>query len=191
MRILLSVALSAAVLALATGCGSDDTSTTAATTAATTAPATTTESTPATTTAKTTAPKSDAAAQRAAFIKKVNPICEDYNTEIQDVQRDLQSVGKTGNVDVFAPPLKRATKAANRASRRYDAIKPPRGQEEQAALIGRALKAQATGNQLLLDAAEADDPQQFGVATQALQQVTPKLQALMREYGMTVCGAAG
>ena len=187
MRTLLTVALSAAVLALATGCGSDDTSTTASTAVS----ATTTESTPATTTAKTTAPKSDSAAQRAAFIKKVNPICEDYNAEIQDVQRDLQSVGKTGNVDVFAPPLKRATKAANRASRRYDAIKPPRGQEEQAALIGRALKAQATGNQLLLDAAEADDPQQFGVASQALQQVTPKLQALMRQYGMTVCGAAG
>ena len=187
MRTLLTVALSAAVLALAAGCGSDDTSTTAATTV----PATTTASTPATTTAKTTAPKSDSAAQRAAFIKKVNPICEDYNAEIQDVQRDLQAVGKTGNVDVFAPPLRRATKAANRASRRYDAIKPPSDQVQQAALIGRALKAQATGNQLLLDAAEADDPQQFGVATQALQQVTPKLQALMREYGMTVCGAAG
>ena len=42
-----------------------------------------------------------------------------------------------------------------------------------------------------LHAHQADDPQQFGVASQALQQVTPKLQALMREYGMTVCGAAG
>lgn len=183
MRILLSVALSAAVLALATGCGSDDTSTTAATTASAPAPATTVETT--------TTPKADAAADQKAFIKKVNPICDEYNSEIQDVQNELQSVGKTGNVDVFAPGLKRATKAAKRASTRYDAVEPPKSQQEQAALIGRALQAQAKGNQLLLEAAEADDPQQFGIATQALQQVTPKLQALMRQYGMTVCGAAG
>lgn len=187
MRTLLTVALSAAVLALAAGCGSDDTSTTAATTA----PAATTASTPATTTAETTAPKSDSAAQRAAFIKKVNPICEDYNSEVRKVQADLQSVGKTGNVDVYAEPLKRATKAARKASERFDAVKPPPAEAAQAALIGRALNAQLTGNQLLLDAAKADDPQQFGVATQALQQVTPKLQELMRQYGMTVCGAAG
>lgn len=184
MRILLSVALSAAVLALATGCGSDDTSTTSST--AVSAP-----STPTTTVKTTTTPKADAAADQKAFIKKVNPICEDYNQEIQAVQQELQSVGKTGNVDVFAPALKRGTKAAKRASARYDAVEPPKSQQAQAALIGRALQAQAKGNQLLLDAAEADDPQQFGIATQALQQVTPKLQALMREYGMTVCGAAG
>lgn len=181
MRILLSVALSAAVLALATGCGSDDTSTTPTTVAPI----------PSTTTAKTSQAKNAAAAARKSFIKKVNPICEDYNQEIQAVQKELQSVEKAGNVDVFAPALKRGTKAAKRASARYDAVEPPKSQQAQAALIGRALQAQAKGNQLLLDAAEADDPQQFGIATQALQQVTPKLQALMREYGMTVCGAAG
>lgn len=182
MRLFLCAALSAAVLIAAAGCGSDDSSTPAATTAAATGPL------PTTTTATTSA--ADAAAARKAFIKKVNPICEDYNSDVKKVQKQLESVGKTGNVDVYAPALRRATKAAKRASRRYDAIPPPKGEEAQAALIGRALKAQATGNDLLLQAAEADDPQQFGVATQALQQVTPKLQAAMREYGMTVCGAA-
>lgn len=187
MRLFLCAALSAAVLVAASGCGSDDKSTTAATTVATTAPSTTTAA-PKTTDTTATA---DPAAARTAFLKKVNPICEDYNREVREVQSDLQSVGKTGNVDVYAPPLKRATKAARKASRRYDAVKPPAAEVAQAALIGRALKAQVTGNQLLLQAAEADDPQQFGIATEALQQVTPKLQALMREYGMTVCGAAG
>jgi hypothetical protein len=185
MRLFLCAALSAAVLLAAAGCGSDDSPTTSATT-----PVVPGSTAAATTPSKTTTAEVDGDSDREAFIKKVNPVCEDYNKEIQDVQKELQSVGKTGNVDVFAPALKRATKAAERASRRYDAIDPPAGQEAQAELIGRALKAQAKGNQLLLDAAEADDPQQFGVASQALAQVTPKLQALMREYGMTVCGAA-
>ncbi len=185
MRLFLCAALSAAVLLAAAGCGSDDPASTSATTAV--APGATTA---ATTTSKTTTTAVDPATARKAFLKKVNPVCEDYNEEVQDVQKDLQSVGKTGNVDVYAPALKRATKAAERASKRFDAVDPPAGDEAQAALIGRALKAQATGNKLLLEAAEADDPQQFGIATEALQQITPKLQELMRQYGMTVCGAA-
>ena len=188
MRTFLCAAVTAAVLLVATGCGSDDSSTTSATTPAS-IPGSTATATGTTTGTKTTTTTINAAAERKAFIKKVNPICEDYNRDIQDVQKQLESVGKTGNVDVYAPALKRATKAAKRASKRYDAVEPPRGQEAEAALIGRALSAQATGNELLLQAAEADDPQQFGVATQALQQVTPKLQAAMRQYGMTVCGA--
>ena len=185
MRLFLCAALSAAVLIAMSGCGSDEPSpTTAATTPAS-----------ATTVVKTTTtPTKDAvAAQRKAFLKKVDPICEDYNREVRNVQADLQSVGRTGNVDVYAPPLKRATKAANRASKRFSAVTPPEDAAEAAAaaLIGRALQAQATGNELLLQAAEADDAQQFGVATEALKQVTPKLQGLMRQYGMTVCGAAG
>ena len=182
MRTLLTVALSAAVLALAAGCGSDDESGSTPTTAAAPDP---------TTTASTTVDTTGVAAQRKAFLKKVNPICEDYNEEVKAVQADLQAVGKTGNVDVYADPLQRATRAARKASRRFDDVKPPAAEEAQAALIGRALKAQLTGNELLLKAAKADDPQEFGVATEALGQVTPKLQALMREYGMTVCGAAG
>lgn len=189
MRLLLCAALSAAVLFVVSGCGSDEPSGSQTVAPAATSTGTTTSASKTTTTTKTTA--SDPAAARKAYLKKVNPICEDYNSEVRKVQADLQSVGKTGNVDVYAEPLKRATKAARKASERFDAVKPPPAEAAQAALIGRALNAQLTGNQLLLDAAKADDPQQFGVATQALQQVTPKLQELMRQYGMTVCGAAG
>lgn len=188
MRLLLCAALSAAVLFVVSGCGSDEPSG-----SQTVAPAatSTTTATSATTSTSATTTATDPAAARKAYLKKVNPICEDYNSEVKKVQADLQAVGKTGNVDVYAEPLKRATKAAKKASQRFDDVKPPAAEAAQAALIGRALKAQVTGNQLLLQAAEADDPQQFGVATQALQQVTPKLQELMRQYGMTVCGAAG
>jgi hypothetical protein len=188
MRLLICAALSAAVLFAVSGCGSDEPS--GSQTVGPVATATTTK-TSATTTSKTTTTAADPADARKAYLKKVNPICEDYNSEVRKVQADLQAVGKTGNVDVYAEPLKRATKAAKKASRRFDDVEPPAAEAAQAALIGRALKAQVTGNQLLLQAAEADDPQQFGVATQALQQVTPKLQAAMREFGMTVCGAAG
>lgn len=191
MRLFLCAALSAAVLLAASGCGSDDTSTAPRTVAPTPSTTTATTGTSTGTTSASSTTAADPAAARKAYLKKINPICEDYNSEVKQVQSDLQAVGKTGNVDVYAAPLRRATRAARKASRRFDAVDPPAADAAQAALIGRALQAQVTGNQLLLQAAEADDPQQFGVATQALQQVTPKLQALMREYGMTVCGAAG
>lgn len=183
MRLLLCAALSAAMLITAAGCGSDDEP--SATTAAQTSGTTTTVRT------GTTSTKDAAAAARKRFIERVNPICEDYNRTARSVQRQMEAVGRTGNVDVFAPALERATEAAERASKRFDAVEPPAAIAEQAALIGRALKAQVTGNELLLEAAEADDPQQFGVAREALAQVTPRLQELMRSFGMTVCGAAG
>lgn len=180
MRLLLCAALSAAMLTAA-GCGSDDEP----------SPTTAAQS-PGTTTVRTgTTPSQDAlAAARRRFIERVNPICEDYNTTIRSVQKQMEAVGRAGNVDVFAPALERATRAARRASDRFDAVEPPAAIREQAALIGRALQAQTKGNQLLLDAANADDPQQFGVAREALNQVTPRLQELMRSFGMTVCGAA-
>lgn len=187
MRKLVSAALCAALLAAAGGCGSsNDSGSTSAQTPVATA------GTPLPTTTTNSGSNTSAAAQHKAFLKRVNPICEDYNRSIRRVQKELAAVGKSGNVDVYAPPLKRATAAARRASSRFDALKPPSAETDQAALIGRALKAQTKGNKLLLDAALADDETQFSVANQALQQdVTPKLQALMRSYGMTVCGAAG
>lgn len=182
MRLLLCAALSAAML-IAAGCGSDDEP--ASTTAAGAAGTTTTVPT------GTTSSQQAGAAARKRFIERVNPICEDYNTTIRSVQRQMEAVGRTGNVDVYAPALERATKAARRAGERFDAVEPPAEIKQQAALIGRALEAQAKGNQLLLDAAESDDPQQFGIAREALNQVTPRLQELMRSFGMTVCGAEG
>jgi len=183
MRLLLCAALSAALLIAAAGCGSDDEP--ASTTAAQTAGTTTTVRT------GTTAAQDAIAVARKRFIERVNPICEDYNDSVKSVQKQMEAIGRTGNVDVFAPALERATEAAQRASDRFDAVKAPQGIAEQAALIGRALQAQVKGNELLLDAAKADDPQQFGVAREALAQVTPRLQELMRSFGMTVCGAAG
>ena len=194
MRKLVSAGLCAAMLLAVGGCGSSNDSSgsdTGTTTAAATSPLPTSTST---TTTKTDA-KALLAAHK-AFLKKVNPICEDYNRTAQSVQKELQAAEQqagreVGNVDTYAAPLKRATAAAKRASDRFAAQKPPAAEVATAALIGRALKAQAKGNQLLLDAARSDDPQAFGVATQALQQVTPQLQSLMRDYGMTVCGARG
>jgi hypothetical protein len=186
MRSLVSAVACAALLLAAGGCGSsNDSDTTAAqTTAAATSPLPT----------ATTTPVSAAAAHK-AFLKRVNPICEDYNREARAVQKELVTAEKeagraVGNVDTYVAPLKRATAAAQRASDRFSEVKPPAAEAAQAALIGRALKAQATGNDLLLKAARSDDPQAFGVATEALKQVTPQLQSLMRAYGMTVCGAA-
>ena len=184
MRKLVSAALCAALLVAAGGCGSSNDSSSTTVQPAATNPLPTS-------TAKAAKPAASAEATHKAFLKRVNPICADYNREVRTVQADLQAVGKSGNVDVYAPPLKRATAAAKRASKRFSALKAPPAEAAQAALIGRALNAQATGNALLLKAARADDPQAFGVATQALQRVTPQLQSLMRDYGMTVCGAAG
>ena len=187
MRKLVSAALCAAILVAAGGCGSsnDSSGTTAAATA--TGPLPTASTTTAT-------PAVSAAAAHKAFLKKVNPICEDYNRDAQAIQKQLLAAEKeagraVGNVDTYAAPLKRATASAKRAALRFAKQKPPPAEAAQAALIGRALAAQATGNALLLKAARSDDPQAFAVATQALQQVTPQLQSLMREYGMTVCGA--
>jgi hypothetical protein len=182
MRLFLCAALSAATLIAATGCGSDD------------EPPTTAAQAPGTTTTVRTGttPSQEAlTAARKRFIERVNPICDDYNGTIRSVQKQMEAVGRAGNVDVFAPALERATKAAQRASERFDAVAAPAEIKEQAALIGRALQGQVKGNQLLLDAAKSDDPQQFGVAREALNQVTPRLQELMRSFGMTVCGAAG
>jgi len=192
MRKLVSAGLCAAILVAAGGCGSSNDSSSAcstATTAAATTPLPT--STPTTTTAPNT---SALIAAHKAFLKRINPICEDYNRTAQSVQKELRAAEKqagraVGNVDTYAAPLKRATAAAQRASDRFAKAKPPADEAQTAALIGRALKAQAKGNALLLQAARADDPQAFGVATQALQQVTPQLQSAMRAYGMTVCGA--
>ena len=194
MRKLVSAGLCAAMLVAAAGCGSSNDSS-GSSTGATSAGA----STPLPTSTSTTTTKPNAKALLAAhkaFLKKVDPICEDYNRTAQSVQRELKAAEKeagraVGNVDTYAAPLKRATKAAQEASDRFAAEKPPAAEAATAALIGRALQAQAKGNKLLLDAARSDDPQAFGVATQALQQVTPQLQALMRDYGMTVCGAKG
>jgi hypothetical protein len=189
MRKLVSAVLCTAILLAAAGCGSssDSSSTTAQTapTAANPLPTSTT------TTAKTA---SSAAAAHKAFLKRVNPICADYNRDAKAIQKQLRAAEKAagravGNVDTYSAPLKRATASAQRASKRFAEVKPPASEAAQAALIGRALAALAKGNGLLLDAARSDDPQAFAVATQALQQVTPQLQSLMREYGMTVCGA--
>lgn len=194
MRKLVSAVLCTAILVAAAGCGSSNDSS-SSTSAATTAAATT----PLPTSTQATAKKPSTAAILAAhkaFLKRVNPICEDYNRTAQQVQKELVAAEKAagravGNVDTYVGPLKKATAAAKRASERFAAQKPPADEVATAGLIGRALQAQAKGNALLLQAARADDPQAFGVATQALKQVTPQLQALMRDYGMTVCGAAG
>lgn len=191
MRKLVSAALCAALLAAAGGCGSSNDSSSTSTAAAT-SPLPTSSST----TTATTPSKKQLLAAHKAFLKKVDPICEDYNRTAQKVQKELRSAEKqagraVGNVDTYVAPLKRATAAAKLASERFAKEKPPAAEAATAALIGRALQAQAKGNALLLDAARSDDPQAFGVATQALQQVTPQLQSLMRDYGMTVCGAAG
>jgi len=189
MRKLVSAALCAAILVAAGGCGSSsDSSSTSAQTAPTAANPLPTASTTTATTA------ASAAAAHKAFLKRVNPICADYNHDAKAIQKQLRAAEKeagraVGNVDTYAAPLKRATASAQRASRRFAETKPPASEAAQAALIGRALTALAKGNALLLQAARSDDPQAFAVATQALQQVTPQLQGLMRDYGMTVCGA--
>ena len=189
MRKLVSAVFCVAILVAAAGCGSSsDSSSTSAQTAPTAANPLPTAST----TTATTAASAEAAHK--AFLKRVNPICADYNRDAQAIQKQLRAAEKeagraVGNVDTYAAPLKRATASAKRAARRFAEQKPPPAEAAQAALIGRALAAQATGNALLLKAARSDDPQAFAVATQALQQVTPQLQGLMRSYGMTVCGA--
>ncbi len=198
MRSLVLAAACAALLVFAAGCGSsDDASQTAATpTAQPTTPFPTKTGTATTGTGTTTGAGTTAAAAHTAFLEKVDPICADYNDDVKSVQADLQAQlqaagGKSGNVDIYVGPLKRATAAAQRASDRFAALKPPTAEAQEAELIGRALKAQAKGNDLLLKAARKDDPVEFGVANEALKQVTPKYQELMRSYGMTVCGAAG
>ena len=189
MRKLVSAVLCTAMLVAAAGCGSSsDSSSTSTPTAPTAANPLPTS----TTTTATTA--SSAAAAHKAFLKRVDPICVDYNKDAKAIQKQLRAAEKeagraVGNVDTYAAPLKRATASARRASKRFAAEKPPAAEAAQAALIGRALAALAKGNGLLLEAARSDDPQAFAVATQALQQVTPQLQGLMRDYGMTVCGA--
>ena len=189
MRKLVSAVVCVAMLVAAAGCGSSSDS------SSTSAQATPTAANPlptSTTTTKTTAASAEAAHK--AFIKRVNPICADYNHDAKAIQAQLRAAEKeagraVGNVDAYTGPLKRATASAERAAKRFAEEKPPASEAQQAALIGRALSALAKGNALLLDAARSDDPQAFAVATQALQQVTPQLQSLMREYGMTVCGA--
>lgn len=185
MRFLVSAILSAAVLATASGCGSDDEP-------STTSPASAPQTTP-TTTATTSAKDaaSEAEAAHKAFLKKANPICRDYNREVRTVQSDLKALGRSGNVDVYVGPLTKAHAAAQRASERFDALKPPAAEASQATLVGRALQSQATGNAILLQAARDDDSEQFAAASAALAEVAPRNQALMRAYGMTVCGAAG
>jgi Flp pilus assembly protein TadD len=192
MRFLVPAAVCAALLLGVAGCGSssDSSATTAAATTATTAPA---SPLPTSTTPKTS--KTATADAHKAFLKRVNPICADYNRAAKEAQKRLLATEKQikgeGNVDPYAGPLKLAAAAAHRASDRFAAVKPPPTEVQEAALISRALQAQAKGNDLLLEAARADDPVQFGVANQALQQVVPNLQSLMRSYGMTVCGARG
>jgi hypothetical protein len=191
MRKLVTAGVCAAMLVAAGGCGSSSDSTDTSTAAAGNPLPTSTSKT------TTTTPSAKALlAAHKAFLKKVNPICEDYNRTAKSVQTELRAAEKqagraVGNVDTYSAPLKRATAAAKLASDRFAAEKPPAAEAATAALIGRALQAQAKGNALLLQAARSDDPQAFGVATQALQQVTPQLQSLMRDYGMTICGAAG
>ncbi len=165
---LVSAALCAAILVAAAGCGSSNDSSSASK-AATTAAATTPLPTPKSTTTTKSDPKALLAAHK-AFLKRVNPICEDYNRTAQSVQKELRAAEKqagraVGNVDTYAAPLKRATAAAQLASKRFAEAKPPAAEVQTAALIGRALKAQAKGNELLLQAARSDDPQAFGVAT--------------------------
>ncbi len=105
MRLFLCAALSAAVLIAAAGCGSDDSPSAPAT-----APAAVT-ATPTTSGTTTTAKAPSAAqvkAEHKAFLKKVNPICRDYNQDVRTVQSDIAAIGESGNVDVYVPPLKRA-----------------------------------------------------------------------------------
>lgn len=185
MRTFLPAVLAASLLAAMPGCGSDDGTPTTAS-APSVAPAKTAASAPATTAA--TEKKNQAAHRR--FIAKANPICRAFNAELRAAQRDLDKIGQVGNVDVYAPGVRRAKSAAQRASRRFDAVKPPAFEREQAAVIGRALKAQVKANDFMLQAALADDPQQFAIAQQALAQIQPQLQALVRGFGMQACGVA-
>ena len=185
MRKLVSAVVCVAMLVAAAGCGSSSDS------SSTSAQATPTAANPLPTSTTTAG---SAAAAHKAFLRKVDPICEDYNRDAKAIQKQLLAAEKeagraVGNVDTYEAPLKRATASAQRASKRFADQKPPASDAAQAAVVGRALTALAKGNALLLDAARSDDPQAFAVATQALQQVTPQIQGLMRSFGMTVCGA--
>lgn len=185
MRTFAAALLCAALLIVVAGCGSSDDASTSATTAT---PTTAARSTTTTASAATSAKAGKAA--HARFVAKANAVCADFNRELARAQAQIKAVGKSGNVDVYAPAVRRAKRAAERASRRYNALKPPAAETAQAAVIGRGIQAQVTGNDLLLKAALADDPQQFGVAQQALAQVMPQIQAVMRGFGMKACGVA-
>lgn len=189
MRTFAAALLCAALLIVVTGCGSSDNASTSATTATPTAAATTTSPGSTTTTSAATSAKA-AKAAHTRFVAKANAVCDDFNRELARAQAQIKAVGKSGNVDVYAPAVRRAKRAAEKASRRYNALRPPAADTAQAAVIGRGIRAQVTGNDLLLKAAVADDPQQFGVAQQALAQVMPQIQAVMRGFGMKPCGVA-
>ncbi len=124
----------------------------------------------------------------------MNPICERYNHTIQGLQADLQRQSvraqKAGTLGPYVAPLTQARRAAQRASDDFDALQPPLAEQQQATLVARALRAQAKVNTLLLTAAKKNDTQNFVATTEAIKQLSPQVQAVMRAYGMTVCGAA-
>ncbi len=141
MRFLVPAAICAALLLVAGGCGSSSDSGTTA--AATTTTAATTPLPTGTTTAKTSTTAILAAHKK--FLKRVNPICEDYNRDAQEAQKRLLATEKQikgeGNVDAYVGPLKFAAAAAHRASDRFAAQKAPAAE----AAAGRADRSRAQG----------------------------------------------
>lgn len=184
MRLLAVAACSAALLMLA-GCGSNGGSEPTGNPTASVASATT--STPAPSTQASS--DSDARLARKSFVKKASRICRDYNRSIFSVKRELKKIGTSGNVDVYAPAIKRAVSASDLALERFQALVPPPGDRAQVDLIFRAIRGLATGNQLLLKAARDDDPVAYGATQAAITQATPAYESAMSAYGMTVCGS--
>ena len=191
MRIPLLAAISVALVIAFAGCGGSGGS---STTSEATAAATTAASTQAQTTA--TAPNTAPPAVHVAFVRRIDPVCAEYNQAIKAIQPELQKQGAkaqaSGKLGPYIAPLTKARAAAVAASSRYNAIHPPAAERPHAALVGRVLSGQAKLDALLLAAAKSNSASKFSAVEGAITQYAQQAQTLMRAYGMTqICGAAG
>jgi hypothetical protein len=191
MRIPSLAAASVALIIALASCGGSG-----KTTSSSTAAATTPASTPATTQPQTaTAPNTAPPAVHVAFVRRIDPICAEYNRTIQAIQPELQKQGalaqSSGRLGPYVAPLSRALAAATAASRHYDAVHAPAAERPHAALIGRVLRGQARLDALLLAAARKNSPSEFSAVEGAIAKYSQEAQLYMRAYGMTqICGAA-
>jgi hypothetical protein len=190
MRRFLTPALCVLALTAVAGCGGDDESTSepATTAAATTA----TTATDATTTGKDDTTSTKAA--NAQFLDAANQICREYNQDAKKLQTRLvkasEKAASSKSFTAYVPVMRDAVEASQEAAQRFIALQLPESEKAKALAVAKVLGAQTNVNSLLLQSAQKDDGQQFSAATQALQEITPKLAAVQRGLGMKeICGA--
>jgi hypothetical protein len=192
MRRLLTPLLCVLALTAVAGCGGDDDEGGATSAAATTTTSAATSPATTATTGKddTTTPS----ASKASFLDAANQICREYNRDVRKLQRRLATAGEkaaeTKSFKAYEPVLRDAVEASQETAQRFVALQLPASEKAKALAVAKVMGAQTNVNNLLYQSAVKDDGQQFTAASQALQEINPKLAAVQRGLGMKeICGS--